>query len=109
MGFYGIVFKTRSYRAFDESRVITREELEYLVSLARVTPSAVNKQPLKYVLVYEPAEVEAFQPLTKWGRALPDMVLPPRCHQHKLNQLDILNNSWGQMLSAGCSSLQRPL
>ena len=39
-------------------------------------PSSVNKQPLKYFLTWEPEEVEKVQGLTKWARALPDMVLP---------------------------------
>lgn len=71
-----LVIKNRSYRGYDHSRWLTREELLDMVECARFAASSVNKQPLKYVLVYEPAEVEAFQPLTKWARALPDMTLP---------------------------------
>jgi len=76
MDFKELVLKNRSYRGYDHSRWLTREELLEMVDCARFAASSVNKQPLKYALVYEPAEVEAFQPLTKWGRALPDMVLP---------------------------------
>ena len=76
MDFKELVVKNRSYRGYDHTRWIAREELLDMVDCARLAASSVNKQPLKYVLVYEPAQVEAFQPLTKWARALPDMVLP---------------------------------
>ena len=42
--------QNRSYRGFDESRKITREELEDLVDCTRYTPSSVNMQPFKYYL-----------------------------------------------------------
>ena len=71
-----LVLKNRSYRGFDESVRISRETLEVFVDCARLCPSSVNKQPLKYFLAWEPEEVEKVQGLTKWARALPDMVLP---------------------------------
>lgn len=48
-----LVLKNRSFRNFDSSRRITREELEKLVSFARLCPSAANMQTLKYYLSYE--------------------------------------------------------
>lgn len=71
-----LVLKNRSYRGFDESVRISRETLEGFVDCARLCPSSVNKQPLKYFLAWEPEDVEKVQGLTKWARALPDMVLP---------------------------------
>lgn len=71
-----LVTKNRSYRGYDHSRAVTREELLDMVDCARFTASSVNKQPLKYFLAYEPEVVDTIQPLTKWGRALPDMELP---------------------------------
>lgn len=81
MSFYDIVLKNRSYRAFDERRPVTRSELEYLVSLARVTPSAVNWQPLKYFLSCDAQTNERILPLTAWAGLLKDVKLPPegRC------------------------------
>ena len=67
-----LVLKNRSYRGFDESVRISRETLEGFVDCARLCPSSVNKQPLKYFLAWEPDEVEKVQGLTKWARALPD-------------------------------------
>jgi nitroreductase len=48
--FKELVLKNRSYRRFDPSRAITRANLVELVKLARQTPSAANRQPLRYLL-----------------------------------------------------------
>ena len=80
MKFYDLVLKNRSVRAFDESRVITRGELEYLVSLARITPSAVNRQPLKYFLSCDRETNAKILPLTAWAGLLRDVKLPPEGH-----------------------------
>lgn len=77
MSFYDIVLKNRSYRAFDERRPVTWDELEYLVSLARVTPSAVNWQPLKYFLSCDAETNARILPLTAWAGLLKDVKLPP--------------------------------
>ncbi|NMC37894.1 MAG: nitroreductase family protein [Bacteroidales bacterium] len=45
-----LVLKTRSYRRFDESYQIEIKKLEELVDLARLSASASNRQPLKYIL-----------------------------------------------------------
>ncbi|MFI3163833.1 MAG: nitroreductase family protein [Bacillota bacterium] len=71
-----LVKGNRSYRGYDESRYITTEELTSLVELARLTPSSVNAQPLKYYLVNEKDEVAVVQKMTKWAKALPQLELP---------------------------------
>lgn len=48
-----LVLKNRSYRRFDESFIIERNELVDLVELARLTPSSVNWQPLRFSLINE--------------------------------------------------------
>ena len=68
--------KSRSYRGYDESRKVTREELLELVDCARYAPSSVNRQPFKYRLAYEKADVDRIQPLTGWARGLPERKLP---------------------------------
>lgn len=76
-----LVIKNRSYRGFDENYSFTKEQLESYIDLTRYTASSVNAQPLKYKIVYEKEDVEAIRPLTRWARALPDMVLPhPNMH-----------------------------
>ena len=76
-----LVIKNRSYRGFDKNYSFTKEQLESYIDLTRYTASSVNAQPLKYKIVFEKNEVEAVRPLTRWARALPDMVLPhPNMH-----------------------------
>lgn len=46
-----LIEKTRSYRRFDSEYEVTTETLLKLTDLARLSPSAANRQPLKYILV----------------------------------------------------------
>jgi nitroreductase len=46
-----LIAGNRSYRRFDESVPVPMETLKALVGLARLSPSAANKQPLKFMLV----------------------------------------------------------
>lgn len=45
-----LVLRNRSYRRFYSDRPVTTKQLEELVELARLSPSAANLQPLKFVL-----------------------------------------------------------
>ena len=81
MKFADLVLKNRSMRAYDESRKITEEELVSLVELARISPSASNRQPLKYFLSCDDETNAIIQPLTGWAGLLPQLHLPPAGHQ----------------------------
>lgn len=72
-----LVLANRSYRTFDESVPVTREMLLDWVDNARLTPSAVNAQPLKYRLVDTKEGVEKVLPHTAWAGALKNITLPP--------------------------------
>lgn len=48
-----LVYKSRSYRRFYQDELVTPETLKELVDLARMSPSARNAQPLKYMLSYD--------------------------------------------------------
>ncbi len=74
--FIDLVKKSRSYRGYDESRRITREELMEFVNCARFAPSSVNRQPFKYYLACEKEQLDLIQPLTGWARGLPNDKLP---------------------------------
>ena len=76
MTFYEMVKLNRSYRGYDRERKISREELTELVDCARITPSAANRQPLRYDLIWKEDEVSAAQGLTRWAAALPERHLP---------------------------------
>ena len=49
-----LVFKTRSYRRFDQSVSVDMATLRELVDLARLSASGANRQPLKFILSNEP-------------------------------------------------------
>ncbi len=53
MDFKELVTKSRSYRGYDESRKVTRQELEELVECARLCPSTTNLQALKFYISCE--------------------------------------------------------
>lgn len=71
-----LVIQNRSYRGFDRSRRIKREELLELVDNTRYCPSSLNHQVLKYSLLYDEETVSAIMPLTGWAMALKEVRLP---------------------------------
>jgi len=70
--FKDLVMKTRSYRRFKQNEKIRPATLEYLIDLARNTPSARNAQPLKYVYSCNPQKNNEIFSCLKWAGALPD-------------------------------------
>jgi nitroreductase len=62
-----LILKTRSYRRFDEAHSVEMETLKQLVDLARLSASAANLQPLKYVLSCEPAKNALIFPHLAWA------------------------------------------
>ncbi len=71
-----LVLKNRSYRSFDRSVKIEKDTLLKLIDTARITPSAMNLQPLLYVPLTE-AYADRILPYTNWAKALKDITLPP--------------------------------
>ena len=67
-----LVQSNRSYRRFDHSATIAMQTLEDLVALARLCPSAANKQPLRFILSTSPADNEAVFACLKWAAYLTD-------------------------------------
>lgn len=67
-----LVEKTRSVRRFDQSRRVTIEQLHAMVEVARLTASARNMQPLKYVTVTNSTVCEQLLNATGWAGALTD-------------------------------------
>ena len=72
MEFKQIVVKNRSYRRFDQSHFLTRETLTELVDLARITSSAGNRQPLRYVASCAPEINSRIFENLGWAASLPD-------------------------------------
>ncbi|MBQ4501329.1 MAG: nitroreductase family protein, partial [Spirochaetales bacterium] len=71
-----LAVKNRSYRAYDRSRRITRQELVDLVDMTRYVASSVNDQPLKYYIACDEKDVAKVQKMTVWAKGLPELNLP---------------------------------
>lgn len=67
-----LVKLNRSYRRYDQSARITPAVLRELVDLARLTPSARNAQPLKYMLVSSEEGCAKVYPHLAWAGYLKD-------------------------------------
>ena len=67
--------KNRSYRGYDSSRVVSREDLLRLLEVMPYVGSGMNAQPLRFKLVCG-ADAALVHPLVKLGAALPEEHLP---------------------------------
>ena len=67
--------KNRSYRGYDQSRVVTEEELKQLVAATTFAASGMNRQRLRYRLVTK-GEAGKVLPHITLGAALPEEHLP---------------------------------
>lgn len=65
-----LVRSARSRRRYIAADPIPRETLTQLVDLARVAPSAMNAQPLRYRLVTDSSEVAEIFECTNWAKGL---------------------------------------
>ena len=65
-----LVQSARSRRRYVAADPISRETLLRLIDLARIAPSAMNAQPLRYRLVTDPAEVASVFTFTNWAKGL---------------------------------------
>jgi len=64
--------KTRSYRRFFENHTVGMDTLRSLVELARLSASAANRQPLKYILSHEKERNALIFPKLAWAAYLKD-------------------------------------
>jgi nitroreductase len=72
-----LIKANRSCRRFDEEHPISTANLLELIDLARLSPSAANLQPLKYILSCDPAtNAKIFECLT-WAYYLKEWPGPP--------------------------------
>lgn len=67
MSFEDLVKRTRCYRRFDESVRIEYKTLERLIGLARLSASASNRQPLKYMIINSDGECSRVFPALGWA------------------------------------------
>ena len=67
-----LVLKNRSYRRFYEDYIIDSGTLQDLMELATLTPSAANRQPLKYILSNDPEKNARIFETLAWAGYLKD-------------------------------------
>ncbi len=67
-----LVFKSRSMRRFNQEAKISKQTLVDLIELARITPSARNMQPLKYIISSDPETNSIIFPTLGWAGYLND-------------------------------------
>ena len=71
-----LVLQNRSYRAFDESAPIGEETMRALVELARKVGSGMNRQPLRYRILCDKADISTMLANCRFASKLP-VKLPP--------------------------------
>jgi len=70
--FRDLILKSRSRRRFHQDVSVGEAVLKELVDLARLSPSAANKQPLKYVLSWDSGRNAKIFPHLGWAGYLKD-------------------------------------
>lgn len=92
-----IVKKDRSYRRFYEDVKVTAERLRGFIDIARVSHSAQNLQPLKYIISNTPEKNNIIFSCLEWGGYLEDWHGPeksdrPSAYIVVLGDTDITKN-----------------
>ena len=72
-----LIKSNRSCRRFLQKEAVPVDTLRWLVNLARLSASAANLQPLKYILSNEPHKNGMIFPCLKWAAYLKDWPGPP--------------------------------
>ena len=75
-----LILASRSYRSFDESVKISRDDLLNWIDHARLSPSSINLQMLKYRIVLKSDECAMMLKNTRWAAKIKDQVIPPTGH-----------------------------
>jgi len=78
MKFQKLVERNRSYRRFYEDIPVESRILRNLINFARLTPSASNKQPLKYILSNKSEMNSKIFSTLVWAASLPDWPGPDK-------------------------------
>ena len=67
-----LIRKNRSYRRFYQEHIISGDVLNDLVDKARISSSAANLQPLRYIIVNDQETNELIFSTLRWAGYLPD-------------------------------------
>ena len=72
-----LLAKNRSYRRFHQDQPLDEATLTHLVELTLLCASAANRQPLKYMVSWEPNQNASIFKHLRWAAALTDWDGPP--------------------------------
>jgi nitroreductase len=91
--------KNRSYRRFDQSAIVPMSLLREMVDAARLSGSARNMQPLKYMLFNNASDCERIFDTLAWAGYLKDWPGPeegerPSAYIIQLGDLDLTDDWW---------------
>jgi len=111
-----LVKKTRSCRRFNENHKISMDSLKQLVNLGRLSASAANRQPLKYILSCDTEINDKIFPCIGWAAYLKDWKGPekgerPAAYIIMLGDTTISNEFWcdhgisGQSILLGATEM----
>ncbi len=78
MGIRELIEKNRSYGSFYEDEPISVETLKELIDLARISPSSMNLQPLKYILSADKETNEFIFDHIRWASYIKKWQGPPK-------------------------------
>jgi nitroreductase len=67
-----LLLHSRSYRRFHQEHLLDERLLVDLVELTRLCPSAANRQPLRYLVSWQPEQNARIFPHLRWAAALAD-------------------------------------
>ena len=95
-----LVLRNRSYRRFYQEVDIKLETLRELVELARLSASAGNMQPLKYILSCDTRKNSLIFPHLAWARYLKDW--PGPCEGERPSAYIIILGDTELSQSFGC-------
>ncbi len=92
-----LILKNRSYRRFDEKIEIPEADILEMINNARLSASARNAQPLKYIIVRSAQMREKVFPLTAWAGYLKNWDGPepgerPSAYIIQLNDTEIASD-----------------
>jgi nitroreductase len=87
-----LILKNRSYRRFHQNGSLSTESLKDLVNLGRLSASAGNLQPLKYLVSNTPERNEKIFPCLGWAGYLKDWPGPAE-HERPSAYIVILGDS----------------
>jgi len=99
MALKDLILKNRSYRRFDQSVIVPMSLLREMVEAARLSGSARNMQPLRYMLFNNASDCERIFPTLAWAGYLKDWPGPgdgerPSAYIIQLGDLDLTNDWW---------------